>query len=158
MKIIAFSDTHRRFERVEKLFEKTHLYADIFCFAGDGLDDVENMFYLYPTKPIHQVAGNCDWGAMEKFIDVFEVEGHKILLTHGHLQNAKYGPDGLLRSARDNGCDLVIFGHTHEKLCEYHDGIYLVNPGSLGHPHDGVPSYAVIDVSQKGILVSHIEL
>ena len=81
-----------------------------------------------------------------------------ILLTHGHLQNAKYGPDGLLRSARDNGCDLVIFGHTHEKLCEYHDGIYLVNPGSLGHPHDGVPSYAVIDVSQKGILVSHMEL
>ncbi len=160
MKIIAFSDSHRHYDRVHTLFDKTHLYADLYVFLGDGLDDLENMLYVYPEKKIKAVAGNCDFGHMEKLVDIIDCgNGHKALITHGHIQRVKWSLDELYRTAKDNGCDIALFGHTHEKKCQYRDGIYLVNPGSLGNPHDGgEPSYAVIDLLPNGILVNHVEL
>ncbi len=155
MKIIAFSDTHRRYDRVDKLFEKTHLYADLYVFLGDGIDDIENVSYLYPNKKIKAVAGNCDFSSMEKLVDVIDCGEHKLFITHGHVQRVKWSLDELWSSAKQNGCDLALFGHTHEKHCEYRDGIYLVNPGSLGKPQYGDPSYASIDLLPSGILVNH---
>lgn len=158
MKIIAFSDSHRRSDRVDKLFEKTHLYADLYVFTGDGLDDIENMFYLYPEKKIYAVAGNCDFSSMEPFVREFEASGKKIVITHGHYQHAKFGRSGLEKLARDTKADIVIYGHTHEKKCEYVDGVYYINPGSLGKPNDFDPSYALIEVLPSGVLCTHCTL
>ncbi len=158
MKIIAFSDSHRRSDRVDKLFEKTHLYTDLYIFLGDGLSDIENMFYIYPEKKMICVSGNCDFSATEPFVRETVCEGKKIVCTHGHMQRAKFGLSGLENLAKQTGADVVLFGHTHEKKCEYIDGVYYINPGSLGIPHDGVPTYAVIDVSEKGVLCSHVAL
>lgn len=158
MKIIALSDSHRRSDRVDKLFEKTHLYADLYVFTGDGLNDIENMFYIYPGKKILCVSGNCDIAATEPYVRQTECCGKTVVITHGHMQRAKSGLGGLKSLARDTGAEVVIFGHTHEKLCKYEDGIYYINPGSLGVPHDGAPSYAVIDISEKGVLCSHVAL
>lgn len=159
MKIVAFSDSHRRSDRVHDLFERTQHYADMYVFCGDGLDDVENMFYLYPNKEIVQVAGNCDFGSFEQFSRIVTTPHHKIFVTHGHYQDVKYSLDRLYQTAKDNGCDIALFGHTHEKHCEYRDRIYLINPGSLGKPHYGeTAGYCVIDLSDKGVLVSHMEL
>lgn len=159
MKLIVFSDSHRRSDRVHELFERTHHYADMYVFCGDGLDDVENMFYLYHDKPIVQVAGNCDYNSFEKLTRTVEAAGHKIFVTHGHFYYVKDGLDRLYDTAKQNGCDVVLFGHTHQRYCEYRDGIYLVNPGSLGKQRYGEQiSYCVVDLSEKGVLVSHMEL
>ncbi len=160
MTVVAFSDSHRRYDRVHELFEKTHRTADLYIFLGDGISDIEDMLYLYPEKKILAVAGNCDYGSMEKFVGVTEGDrGHRIFYSHGHIQRVKWSLDELHRAAKENCCDLALFGHTHIKHCEYRDGIYLVNPGSLGNPHDGgQPSYAVIQLLREGILVNHVEL
>ncbi len=160
MTVIAFSDSHRHYDRVHELFEKTHRTADLYIFCGDGVDDLEDMVYLYPDKKIKMVAGNCDFGTMEKLADAVECDhGHKILFTHGHVQRVKWSLDELHMTAKQNGCDLAIFGHTHNRHCEYRDGIWLVNPGSIANPHDGLaPCYAVIQLLREGILVNHVEL
>lgn len=159
MRIIAFSDSHRHYNSVHKLFEQTYLSADLYIFLGDGESDIENMHSLYPGKEILSVAGNCDYRSLNPAVGVTEVMGKKIVYTHGHLHLVNYGISNLKKLAEDNSADIVLFGHTHQRICEYENGVYYINPGSLGEPRDGrAPSYAVIDIIPAGILVSHAEL
>src|SRR5206468_1598563 len=44
--------------------------------------------------------------------------------------------DGLLEGV---DARIVVFGHTHLPVDRSHDGIHLVNPGSVGLPFDGDP-------------------
>ena len=159
MRIIAFSDSHRHYQNVSKLFDQTQLTTDLYIFLGDGEGDLDNMQFLYPDKKILTVAGNCDYNSMEPFVGTIEVAGKRIIYTHGHLQHVGLGMDGLKKLAKDNGADVVLFGHTHVRRCEYEDGIYYINPGSLGKPRDGLPpSYAAIDIIPAGVLCTHAEL
>ena len=159
MRIIAFSDSHRHYQNVRKLFEQTALTTDLYIFLGDAEGDLDDIPSLYPDKRILCVAGNCDRGSMEPFVGTVEVEGKKIIYCHGHLQHVNFGLTGLKKLAKDNGADLVLYGHTHVRRCEYKDGVYYINPGSLGLPRDGLaPSYAAIDIIPAGILCTHSDL
>ena len=159
MRIIAFSDSHRHYDRVHKLFEETHLTTDLYIFLGDGESDLENIPALYPDKTILSVCGNCDFRSLNPSVGTTEVMGKKIIFTHGHNQLVNFGISRLKKLAADNGADLVLFGHTHERYCDYQDGVYYVNPGSIGEPRDGKsPSYAAIDILKQGILVTHAEI
>lgn len=44
---------------------------------------------------------------------VFELEGLKILLAHGHEYRVKYNYISIEERGKLLGCDIVIFGHTH---------------------------------------------
>ncbi len=159
MRIIAFSDTHRHHDRVHRLFEQTHLTTDLYIFLGDIESDIDNMFALYPDKRILSVPGNCDHASLNPAVGVTEAAGKKIIFTHGHRHLVNFGISQLKSLAEQNGADMVLFGHTHVRYCDYKDGVYFVNPGSLGEPRDSrAPSYAVIDIIPQGILVSHAEL
>ena len=159
MRIIAFSDSHRNYHNVHKLFEQTALTTDIYIFLGDGISDLDNIVMLYPNKRIVAVTGNCDWHSMEPYINSIEVEGKKIIFTHGHMHDVRSGLDGLKRLAEQNSADVVLYGHTHVRSCDYDNGVYYINPGSLGNPRDGLaPSYAAIDIIPAGVLCTHAEL
>ena len=159
MRIIAFSDSHRHQRSVRKLFEQTALTTDLYIFLGDSEGDLDEIPMLYPEKRLLIAAGNCDRNSTEPFVGSVEVCGKRIIFCHGHLQHVGFGLSGLKKLAKDNGADLVLFGHTHVRHCEYDDGVYFVNPGSLGLPRDGLPpSYAAIDVLPSGILITHAEL
>ena len=159
MRIVAFSDSHRHSQNVHKLFEETHLTTDLYIFLGDGESDLENIVYLYPDKKILSVAGNCDAASLKPQMSTVEVAGKKILFTHGHVQGVDYGMSRLKSVAKQNGADVVLFGHTHERRCDYEDGIYYINPGSIGSPRDGLaPSYAAIDIIPAGVLCTHVDI
>lgn len=159
MRIIAFSDSHRNAQNVHKLFEETHLTTDLYIFLGDGENDLENIVYLYPDKKILSVAGNCDAASLKPQMSTVDVLGKKILFTHGHVQSVDYGLSRLKSVAKQNGADVVLFGHTHERRCEYEDGIYYINPGSIGNPRDGLaPSYAAIDIIPAGVMCTHADI
>ncbi len=159
MRIIAFSDSHRNSRNVHKLFENTALTTDLYIFLGDSEGDLDDIPMLYPDKKIISVAGNCDYSSMDPFVAVTEACGKKIVCTHGHLQHVSFGLSGLKKLAQDNEADLVLFGHTHERRCEYKNGVYYINPGSIGKPRDGKgPSYAAIDIIPAGILCTHCDL
>ena len=61
----------------------------------------------------------------------------------------------LLAYSRKIGAKIALFGHTHVPYNQYHDGIYMLNPGSIAFPRDcSRPSYGLIDITPKGIITN----
>lgn len=81
--------------------------------------------------PLYCVAGNCDMFAKAPRMARASFEGHMLLAVHGHLQDVKYGYDGLSYYAEENGADIALFGHTHRAYAGYVGPVLLVNPGAL---------------------------
>ena len=89
------------------------------------------------------------------------------MMTHGHLYGVKSGASDLIRSAADRGADLLLYGHTHVAEERYLpegaiiDGyrlpkpLWIMNPGSLGAPRNGAPSYGLIQIQRGQLLLSH---
>lgn len=88
---------------------------------------------------------------------VEEVEGKKLLITHGHLHNVKLNLDELIIHAKEIGVDAAIYGHTHCALNEVIDNILFFNPGSTIYPKYGKESFGILEISEqkiKGTIVS----
>ena len=127
-------------------------------FLGDGTRHIEYLRGLAPHMAFVAVRGNCD-----TFLDgdypgetIFAVEGHNLFLCHGHRFGVKSGTGALLAAARRAGADIALFGHTHLVHEEYdpESGIYLFNPGSIGEPREGKPSYGILSLAGENVLFS----
>ena len=151
MRILVISDSHRNTRAIEKIISAQKEASHVF-FLGDNEADIEDFDLLYPEKSFHTVAGNCDYCAISPTVGIENINGVKILYTHGHTFGIKGGYGNILQAAKQNGCNIVLCGHTHTAVTLYEDGVYLVNPGSCSSPRDGAPSYAVIDITDKGIM------
>lgn len=151
MRIIVMSDTHRDFRSLQKLIGM-HRKADIFLHLGDGAQEFERMKELYPEHKFLNVLGNCDFGVSATLAGCYTCGIAKLFYTHGHMYNVKYATDNLLKAAKEMEANVVLFGHTHIPLVEYHDGVYLMNPGSLGMPRGSKGTYGVVDVTDKEIV------
>lgn len=158
MKIIVMSDSHRNYRCLERIF--TEYYADYYIHLGDGEQELDLIAKNYPDKNITHVKGNCDLASFSQS-EIFMVpaDNCKIFATHGHKYNVKYSLEALKQKARNLGANVVLYGHTHERFCNYEDGLYIMNPGSASCPRDGRrPSFGIIDVSSSGIMTNIVEL
>ena len=159
MKCLILSDSHGDSLSIRRILNM-HSDAEVVFFLGDGLLDLEP-FVNNSKIAILAVRGNCDrdfvlGNMVVKKTDSINIEGHRIVFTHGDLYGVKYGLDGAIRLAEETFSDIVLFGHTHEPLEKYisrdEGGIYLFNPGSVGGYK---PSYGVMNITEQGILLSH---
>ena len=152
MRILVCSDSHGRRDRLILALEQQP-QAEILVFLGDGAGDAD-FFAREPGRQAYLVRGNCDFasGGLPLW-EEFTVLDKKILCTHGHYSYVKYGLGELLRTGRDRGADLVLFGHTHTPLIHYEDGITLFNPGCA---HEG--AYGFVDVTRAGIVCRHLRV
>lgn len=117
---------------------------DLVIHLGDCWSDTEELLGKFPELEIRRVPGNCDW-KQEPLEQLFEVEGVWILICHGHTYNVKMGLLNLLYAANEKGADVALFGHTHKGFYDYHQGVRLFNPGSIGAPrYQTPPSYGMI--------------
>ena len=151
MRILVISDSHKRGDLVEKIIQREPDAKEIF-FLGDITPDIEEFVYLYTDKNFHIVAGNCDFMSSYRSTDIVTVGTTRIFYTHGHTLGVKYGIERLKNSAADNNCTIALYGHTHISRISYEDGLYIVNPGSISQSREGFNSYAVIDITDKGIM------
>ncbi len=152
MRILVISDSHKRSGVVDRIILSETDAKNIF-FLGDVVEDIEDKIYEYTDRNFYIVSGNCDYFSTYKSVDTVTVENHKILFTHGHTLGVKSGSTGMLiKTALENKCDIVLYGHTHIANIEYANGIYLVNPGSVACSREGSESYAVIDILSNGVL------
>lgn len=129
MKILVFSDSHGSLNKMVEAMEferPQHVF-----FLGDHDQDGLELSLMYPDIPMDIVRGNCDWGKGPD-LKVVELEGVRFLLTHGHLQYVKSGLDELLQEALSRHVQVACFGHTHLAKVVYRQGIYLMNPGTVG--------------------------
>lgn len=150
MRILVVSDTHGRGGSLEKVIN-LHPEAPILIHLGDGWREVEHLQKVKRNLKIYSVRGNCDYhGGDEEML--LEFEGKKLFVTHGHRYYVKSGLESLLQAAKKQGADIALFGHTHQPLTRYEDDIYLMNPGSLEVPREGVPTYGMVDITPAGIV------
>ncbi|MBO7187500.1 MAG: YfcE family phosphodiesterase [Clostridia bacterium] len=133
---IVISDTHGRRANL-KLIESILPETDYLFFLGDGFNDVRELSLKYPQKVV-AVLGNCDGGHGDK---ILEIEGVKIMLTHGHDYGVKSGLINLYYKACEIGAKVVFYGHTHQSNVTKEGGVTLINPGALSAY---IPSYAYV--------------
>ena len=76
---------------------------------------------------------------------------YKVFITHGHRYSVHYGTDRLQELVKYDGYDIVMYGHTHVQNLERYGGAYIVNPGSLAYPRDGMNGkYMLLEFDQHG--------
>jgi len=92
------------------------------------------------------VPGNCDPGCTEPRTKVTEIAGRKVLLTHGDGYGVKNGLANLIKKARSEEAEIVLFGHTHQAMVRQTDGLLLINPGTLEH-RASCRSYAILEIA-----------
>ena len=134
MKILVLSDSHSALSFMRQCI--TYFAPDVVVHLGDYYDDGTVMAEEYPLIRFYQVPGNCDKYRCSPFAPQTLVEklcGIKVFMTHGHIHRVKSGIGALVRDARSTGADAVLFGHTHSPVCEYDDGLWILNPGSCGY-------------------------
>lgn len=134
--IFAFSDIHEK--TLPAYLKDIAEESDYVFFLGDGAARIGD---LVLHKNFYGVAGNCDSLPLPPELTL-EIEGVKILLTHGHSYGVKSDLLPLSLRAKELACKLAYFGHTHTAETVEDDGVTLVNPGSLAHPLFGPPTYA----------------
>ena len=145
MKLCVFSDSHGISDNM--LHAVYVEEPDAVVFLGDGERDLKPMRRRYPNLPIHVVCGNCDVGFSLPDKLILTLEGVRIFAVHGHRHDVKYDQDldYLLRSARHEQANVVLFGHTHVPMIVEEGPVTLINPGSLTYPRQSGrrPSYIV---------------
>jgi putative phosphoesterase len=95
-----------------------------------------------------------------------EVEGKKVLLTHGSPESDKEHllpdtPEERFRElAEKSNADIIIFGHSHQPFKRKVAGVWFINTGSVGRPDDGDPRacYAIMWVKYRYFRVDHYRI
>lgn len=142
MKILIVSDTHGRLKDLESIIDRNSFDRIIHC--GDS--EVDRIF----INNLDIVRGNSYLDPDYPEVKILNVEGLKILITHGHLYNVYNGLNSLLYIALQEQADIVCFGHTHIPLIIEEEGVLFVNPGSLSRPRgESQPSYMVMEITDK---------
>ncbi len=150
MRLLVVSDTHKNPFVLAKIIRSQRDAKHIF-FLGDIVSDIEDIKDDFPDRIFHIVKGNCDGFCDYPNYDIIKIENKNILFTHGDKFSVKYGTVRLFEFAKNCGCQIALYGHTHIPDITYEDGIYLVNPGSAARPRESRASYSVIDIVAGGI-------
>lgn len=158
MRIVVISDSHGRGSIIDRIIRREK-DAQAVIFLGDVVTDIEDFTYEYTDKNFYIVSGNCDRFSYYPYSTIEKIAGVNIFITHGHTLGVKGGTGTLATTARNAGCKIALYGHTHIPNIKYDDGLYIVNPGSCANSRDGSGnSYAVIDVRENGILPNIIRI
>lgn len=142
MKILVVSDTHGDFKAMQSAVLQQNK-AEVIFHLGDGEEQAEDIKLAYNNKMLINVHGNCDWGSMLPAVEIRTIDGKKIMATHGHYYGVKQSLETIFEKAKSENADILLFGHTHIPMTDYHNGMHIMNPGSLNGSHG---TYGVIDI------------
>ena len=136
MRILVVSDTHGDAYSLQQAV-LAQPSARVVIHLGDG------------------VRGNCDFRADDDLLYAREetIGGKRLFFTHGHLYQVKFDLYRAVTAAKERGADILLFGHTHQALTDYEDGLYMLNPGSLSHGG----TYGLIDITPAGVVLNIVK-
>lgn len=145
MKVVVASDSHMRNDVLD-LIEQKHPDASFFLHCGDLEDDPQ----MFPNWLF--VKGNNDYFGDFPKQRILDIEGHRIFMIHSDRLPFMVLHERLVELAKENQCDIVLFGHTHRSYVNVKYKVLLVNPGSLCFPRDGKPPcYAVMEITRDQV-------
>lgn len=153
MRVLVFSDSHGYVQNMEKALS-LQKKPDMVIHLGDYARDAVQAMQGYHDVSLEAVRGNNDWGGDFPSEKLLELNGKRVLITHGHGYRVKYDLSQLVRKGTELNADAVLFGHTHTPEETRQDGILLLNPGSIGDPRlDHGYTFCSMDISESGINV-----
>ena len=160
MKVLVISDTHDNrlfFNRLKEWIDENSIYTAIHAgdhvapFTVEWAEDagIRMMYGVLGNNDgeyrlLHKRYEERGW-SLADYLNVFELGGRKIALTHGTDIDM---PKILAESGR---YDIVIFGHTHRIHEEYVRDTLLVNPGEACGYLTGRMSFMILDVDDKAV-------
>jgi putative phosphoesterase len=158
---LVLSDSHGNIPALKAALAWAAQQGDdlaVALFLGDGADDLaaasaETGFSL----PWHAVRGNGDMDdSLPAGLTIsLGHKGRALFLAHGNRYRLDEGFEGITAAARLSGAEAALFGHTHIPYCGLFDGIFLLNPGSIGRPRSRAgPSFAILDCPVSGPLAA----
>ena len=147
MKIGVVSDTHSHIVPQQILDDFKNV--DLIVHAGDFCSTADLKIFS-KIKEVRAVFGNMDGLEIRRILperDIFEADGLKIGLYHGHGSSEKI-LDFVKTEFKRDKVDIVIFGHSHQPFNEEINNVLYFNPGS---PSDIVRapycSYGILEIS-----------
>lgn len=148
MKILLFSDSHGYTHNMIRAINK-YKDIDIIIHLGDFIKDAIKVSELYKNIQFEFVPGNNDWIRDYPGEKILDLDGKKILITHGHLYNVKYDYEKIIIRGKALKVDAVFFGHTHEAEEFFSEGMLVLNPGSISIPaKSDQPTYCLVEIKE----------
>jgi putative phosphoesterase len=158
MKIGIMSDTHDYLPNIRKaieIFNEEGVEAVIHCGDFVSLFVIKEFEHL--NANIIATYGNNDgercklkeWlknineeNIIDDFISI-EIDGLRFFITHGHHQS-------VLEMAIKSGLyDVVVYGHTHERVFEEVDDVLIINPGECCGYLTNIPTIGILDTEKR---------
>ncbi|MBE6772140.1 MAG: YfcE family phosphodiesterase [Ruminococcaceae bacterium] len=152
MRILVFSDSHGSTYCMREAL-LVHSEADMIIHLGDGERDLSRLEDLLAGKKIVQVCGNCDFCSMLPTNEITDVSGVRIFCSHGHTELVKHGTQAFVKKAKSLGARIALYGHTHQSVTDYDDGLHIMNPGSIR-----AGEYGAVDITPSGIMLLQMKV
>lgn len=148
---------------------------DAILHAGDVCVK-EVLSELASVAPVHAVRGNRDWLALRHMPMSLSLAFGGIIVgvAHGHGSLRNYLGKKAIQVVRGYHLDLyrdyllstlpdaqvIIFGHSHNPICEYIDGRLFFNPGSACCQDDygGPPGIGLLHIQDARVAAERISL
>lgn len=144
-------------KRVFEIFEK----VDFILHAGD-LVDLSVIDNLEQLAPVLAVYGNMDGpevrGKLPKMNSIRVLEW-KIGVTHD--PGTIFGMGKMREIVKQNGFNVLVYGHTHHPNVKWEGNILYINPGSPTNPLPpfvAKPTVATLKVTKEKIFPEIIQL
>lgn len=148
MKILVLSDSHGKNEGMWQAIRQEEP-LDWILHLGD-IEGCEQLLQERAACAVEIVKGNVDFSSQNSLEKVLTIAGQSIFLCHGHRYGVEYSRKRLALEAKQKGCTIALYGHTHRPLQEEVEGVKVLNPGSISYPRqeDGRPSYLVMTLEE----------
>ena len=149
-RILIFSDTHNDTTSPMQVIMQTKA-VDAIIHAGDCVRDAQDLEAMFPQIPVYYVMGNNDFFSNAPRALNVTIGKKNIFIVHGHNERVKYEYtlSTLIEKGQRQMADLIVFGHTHKPLIDYHKNMTILNPGSLKYGG----TYAVCEIENDKLKV-----
>ena len=141
--ITVVSDSHGNRQALDAL-DGIFTESDYIIHLGDTSSDGNYIRAKYPEKTT-VINGNCEFISVGEREKILEIEGVRIFACHGHLYSVKNTLSRLAARAKELGCDVALYGHTHDARESEAGGVTLLNPGTLSRYAQKSYLYIVIN-------------
>ncbi|MFB6221472.1 MAG: metallophosphoesterase [Halolamina sp.] len=149
--LVVLSDTHRSDGTgLVGAAAEAVADADVVLHAGDFTTEAVLDAFRDAAPEFHGVHGNRDSQSVAARLSettTLSYAGVRITATH----RSRSGTTGLAMLGRQNGADLVVFGHSHRPTVEEMEELTLLNPGSHADPRGARQSFAVLEPGESGL-------
>ena len=148
-RILVFSDSHHVTQTMMQVTLKVR--PDIIIHLGDCINDARELQRAFPEIPVEMVPGNCDF-SQDPGVRILMIDQKRIMICHGHQFYVKETLRQLEAAAVRQKADAVLFGHTHRLYYDYHNGLAVLNPGSISQSrYAGAESYGLMTIKNGQI-------